>query len=613
MDESVNIGLDFGSLGFRAAYLNGDDPIELQAAGGPDDRARWLIEERAPAAVLGVNFPSVKNRLGRGACENPEEAARIENSVRQELIDLRRLSAEHIGKQPRQLVISVPALYSANRRAALRDLGLSAGFTDVHLLNDSMAAVIGHTANGEDPRTVLVYSLGYSGFEVGLIRVAKGKYRAIGYDGAPSPGGAVFDVLVLRGCLQVFAKLRLWSPGYDLPADEWLKLRGFAERLKEMLSESDDAELVLGIKGAMQQALPLCLSRQEFEGAVRGSIDASLDAAERLLDDANLSITDLQEVLLIGGSAHLGLVQRLVADRFNRQPSASSHELLARGAAIYAARLGQLPTTDTAIIRLDDERNAEAPSSVIPVLNISLAFEDGDKTGSSNAGVHKDPTQPALPVQADTVLTLNSISAVSASDHRGTKGERLPSVETVLANRERVFQYARQLIDQRSHDRAQGFLEGLVEEAKVLLTMIPPRPGSAMKHEAEQILKRCHDLLRKGRYQQAVEFAHMAYAADPESPQVFEQTIDVHCKAAMAHASVDGYKKSMQWLMCAHSHDRTNTVIHDRIAERHFIHAREMAELGNSEEALKALEECQYFNPEHEGAKKLRETIAAAV
>ncbi|MEW6733404.1 MAG: Hsp70 family protein [Acidobacteriota bacterium] len=617
MAEPINIGLDFGSLGLRAAYIAKEQMVSVVANAGWQDPSQWLLSERVPTTVPGVYFPSLKSRLGILSTAYDVASKRAIETVSKALAELHRLVEEQAGRPAGQLVVTVPALYSATHRVALRDLALTAGFGDVHLLNDSMAAVIGHAHQREEPLTALVYSVGYSGFEVGLIRVAKERYWAIAYDGTPILGGEAFDQLIIRDCIQLLTKCRLWLPGYDLVSDGWLKLRNFAERLKEMLSTSEQAELNLGITNSIAQVLQFTLSRKQFEQAITGYVLASLDAAERLLDAANLSIADIDEVLLLGGSTRIGLIQRLVAERFARQPIITSENLFLYGAAIYAANLGALPTTEAALIRSEESQETAHPITTMPLLAVSLPSENSteqglkqmEKSASMEPLLKPDIT---LSVDANLASAIDSqpaISKISGRELMADADKPLIQMETVLADRERLFRYARQLIDQRAYDRGRGFLEGLIQDAQTLLAAIPSRPALMIKREVEQILRHSYELLQENRFQQAVEVAHYAYSVDPENPQIFQQVIDIHCQAAMANTTVEKYQKSIGWLMCAHSHDRTNTKIHDLIAERHFIHAQQMAERDNYAEALKALAESQYFNPEHEGAKALSTSL----
>ena len=82
--------------------------------------------------------------------------------------------------------------------------------------------------------------------------------------------------------------------------------------------------------------------------------------------------------------------------------------------------------------------------------------------------------------------------------------------------------------------------------------------------------------------------------------------IDIHCQAAMAHDTPEGYPSAMKWLMCAQSHDRTNSEIHHRIAERSYLHAVQVSGRGQTDDAMSAIENCLYYDRDHEAAKGLK-------
>jgi molecular chaperone DnaK (HSP70) len=288
MAELINIGLDFGSVGWRAAYVAGEEVVPVPLSGW-ENPAQWLMCEPAPTSVLGVHFPSLKSRLGMESLQSGNMGINAAATVQERFDILRRLVVEQTKQPIGQLVLAVPALYSASRRATLRDLALTVGFSDVHLLNDAMAAVIGHTQRRQESCTVLVYSTGYSGFEVGLLRVARGRYRAIAYDGASAPGGVVFDTLIMRGYLQALATQRLWSPAHSMSSEDWFRLRAMAQHCKELLATEELVELPLNITTrALQQGVRLSLSREDFAQAIADTVAQSLATTERLLDDANL-------------------------------------------------------------------------------------------------------------------------------------------------------------------------------------------------------------------------------------------------------------------------------------------------------------------------------------
>src|SRR5690242_11417358 len=135
MGEPINIGLDFGSMACRAACMIGDDVFPLPAMEKWSGPGQWLTCEREPSSILGVQFPSIKNLLGMETPKQGDAETKPVATVKGVLLDLRRITEEQTGRPPGQLVIAVPALYSSSRRTALREIALSTGFADVHLLN----------------------------------------------------------------------------------------------------------------------------------------------------------------------------------------------------------------------------------------------------------------------------------------------------------------------------------------------------------------------------------------------------------------------------------------------------------------------------------------------
>lgn len=609
MADPINIGLDFGSLGCRAACVVNNVVLPIPMSAKWDEPARWLFCERSPSSVLGVHFPSIKSRVGMEDAEAVTGSQSASAIVSEMLNELHSLVNEHVGRPAGHLVIAVPALYSAARRATLRELALAASFTDVHLLNDSMAAVIAHTHQREAPLTALVYSMGYSGFELGLIRVAKGHFRAIAYDGGSSPGGAGFDALIMRAFLQVLGAHNVWLPLHDFPPDKWLHVRSSAQSIKERLS-TKDAELKLaGDDNRTQRLKKMKFLRKGFEQIFQDPIASTLDAMKKLVEDSNLTISDVDEVLLVGGSTRIPVLQRMIEERFSHQPITHAEGLIAQGAAFYAMRLGMTHVSEAALI-METARETDSAVTLVKVSNPAEALGESVQDDPPQAEQIADSESQTQPI----VLSLNLGVAEQSGDRArasttSSSQADMASLEDVLAGRESLFQHARQLISQGLYDRAEGFLQGLMQDAQILLETIPSRPMPARKLEVDKAFHLSDELLDSGRFQQAVEHAHYAYTLDPENPEVFQRMIDIHCRAAMAHSSIDGYEKSMQWLNCAFDHDRTNTVIHDRIAERHFIHAQQIIEQGNLNEALRAVEHCLYFSPEHAEAKRLKVTL----
>ncbi len=582
MSQPLTIGVDFGSTGLRVAYLGaGGQPSVLPP---PAEPASWILCERHPGCRLGVAFRSVKSRLGApgGAPLEGAALAPLEERVTETFRALKRGVEEHTARAVTEAVLAVPALYSASQRSALRGAVLAAGFSEVHLLNDSVAAAIAQAAHQDRPATVLVCAMGYAGFEFGLVRVARGHYRALGYEGGWSPGGWAFDQLLLESVLGFFEerRLRLESAGWD--AARWLRLRAMTEWVKERLSVEARVAFPFMLQSADGRPLgQLLLGRAGFEEAIRPSCLRALEQVAGLLEHAGLAAEELDAVLLVGGSTQSPALQAMVASVLGREPLLLDREALARGAALFTAQLGSRP----AVAGAEQERasagagNGEVTAD-LAALRAALAVADS----------------PPAPVTEER-LVLVAGDGPDGSSH---------GVQPLL-------QPAQHLLEQGRTVEARALLEELVREASAMLQRLDggasPAPLSSGVILARRALARAQQLLKKGQYEEAVRESHLAWEQDRDNPDTFEGMIDVHCQAATARNTAEGYADAQRWLQCAYTHDESNTRVRSLIADRHFAHARQLTEQGRRKQALETLEHCFAWNPEHPGARELQANL----
>jgi hypothetical protein len=125
-----------------------------------------------------------------------------------------------------------------------------------------------------------------------------------------------------------------------------------------------------------------------------------------------------------------------------------------------------------------------------------------------------------------------------------------------------------------------------------------PSAGSLSRRLALRALQRAEKLLADNRLQEAVSSSHQAYQDDGDSPQVLAAMLDIHCRAAHAHNTVDGYPKALEWLQCANGHDPGNIDIRKAIADRHLLHARQLLQLGRESDAADAAGRAFQMRPE---------------
>ncbi|MCI0438964.1 MAG: Hsp70 family protein, partial [Chloroflexi bacterium] len=305
------------------------------------------------------------------------------------------------------------------------------------------------------------------------------------------------------------------------------------------------------------------------------------------------SPSDIDSLLLTGGGGRIPLVGRALSKKLEREPTVCGDNAIAEGAAFYAASFDTLAVNDAPFFIRDE-------SSRIPAMSTmrGLRYE-----------ARASERQPSDSATVSLVLKVHSAQPTAPTPN-AAEGGNSSSQESAAADRERLFNYARRLIQQGFYDAAIELLQGLSKEAQSLLESALSLKKSRLGQEIEQLLRRGHELLDDGNFEQAVEHSHRAYSLATEDPDVFEEMIGIHCQAAMRNSSEEGYEKSMQWLSCILRLDRTNTQIHKHIAERNFLHAQQTSSRGDIAAALKALSECLSFNPEHLEAQALKNAIS---
>lgn len=344
MSTSLHIGLDFGSLGYRAAYMLGNDIVTVPA---PPEDIDWLgmilAQPDAEARPFGLTFTSLKYYLGIGRPLLLGNATQpTESLVGDSLMKIRGKISTFAGDEADRAVLAVPARYSAFRRAALRQTAQAAGFRQVDLINDCTAAALGHTSGRQQPGTLLVYSMGFHGFECSLMRYARQQLRELAHDGAEVPGGRDADLQVMAlaiGTLEekmgVKVPFRVWT------SQHWFELRALAVSVKERLTGSGEETAEMALPSYLTNADPvrLVVSREMLDHLISPAVESTLKIVERVLDEANLTASDVDEVVLVGGSTRLNAVQKAMEAMFGPKLVQPRDDQIARGAAVQAQRL----------------------------------------------------------------------------------------------------------------------------------------------------------------------------------------------------------------------------------------------------------------------------------
>jgi molecular chaperone DnaK (HSP70) len=251
-------------------------------------------------------------------------------------IILRRLKEDaeaYLGEPVTDAVITVPAYFDDGARRATQDAGAIAGLTVHRVLNEPTAAALAYGANRPTVGTVLVYDLGGGTFDVTIMRIADGEFETLATSGDRNLGGFDWDNALMRLINERFQA----AGGPDLLDDDRTEadLRDRAEWAKHALTMMPAARVVISAGGSTQT---IEVTRAEFEEVTSHLVSRTRDLAEILIEDAGLVWSDIDRVLLAGGSTRMPAVRAMVAKMSRRvaESAVNPDEIVALGAAVQA-------------------------------------------------------------------------------------------------------------------------------------------------------------------------------------------------------------------------------------------------------------------------------------
>lgn len=294
-----------------------------------------------------VPYPIVKADNGDAWVEaNGEKMAPPQVSA-QVLMKMKKTAEDFLGETVTEAVITVPAYFNDSQRQATKDAGRIAGLEVRRIINEPTAAALayGMDKKGGD-RTIAVYDLGGGTFDISIIEVAdvdgEKQFEVLSTNGDTFLGGEDFDLALIEYLADEFKK----DSGIDLKGDPLAmqRLKEGAEKAKIELSSSQQTEVNLPYITADASGpkhLVVKLSRAKLESLVGDLVERSLEPVKKALKDADMSASDVDEVLLVGGQTRMPLVQEKVAGFFGKEPKkdVNPDEAVAMGAAIQGAVL----------------------------------------------------------------------------------------------------------------------------------------------------------------------------------------------------------------------------------------------------------------------------------
>uniref|UniRef100_A0A8C1P4J9 Stress-70 protein, mitochondrial n=1 Tax=Cyprinus carpio TaxID=7962 RepID=A0A8C1P4J9_CYPCA len=269
------------------------------------------------------------------------------------LMKMKETAESYLGHAVKNAVITVPAYFNDSQRQATKDAGQIAGLNVLRVINEPTAAALAYGLDKTQDKIIAVYDLGGGTFDISVLEIQKGVFEVKSTNGDTFLGGEDFDQHLLRHIVKEFKR----ESGVDLTKDSMAlqRVREAAEKAKCELSSSLQTDInlpYLTMDASGPKHLNMKLTRSQFEGIVADLIRRTVAPCQKAMQDAEVSKSDIGEVLLVGGMSRMPKVQQTVQDLFGRAPSKSVNpdEAVAIGAAIQG---GVLAGDVTDVLLLD--------------------------------------------------------------------------------------------------------------------------------------------------------------------------------------------------------------------------------------------------------------------
>ncbi len=292
-------------------------------------------EKMVPYEIVGAADELVKVDVGGKHYTPPEISAMI-------LQYLKDYAEEYLGQKVTDAVITVPAYFNDSQRQATKDAGTIAGLEVKRIINEPTAASLAYGLNKKANEKIAVFDLGGGTFDISILEVGEGVFQVLSTNGDTHLGGDDFDQALINFIADEFKK----EQGIDLREDQMAlqRLKEAAEKAKCELSTSLQTEVNLPFITAVDgnpKHLLVKVTRAQFEALVEGLINRTRQPCLSAIQDANLNPSEIDEVILVGGSTRIPAVQEICKTIFGKEPNKSVNpdEVVALGAALQGGIL----------------------------------------------------------------------------------------------------------------------------------------------------------------------------------------------------------------------------------------------------------------------------------
>jgi molecular chaperone DnaK len=372
------IGIDLGTTNSVVAVMEGGEPVVIANQEGgrttpsivaftkSGERLAGQVAKRQAVTNAENTVYSIKRFMGRRYDEVNEEMKMVpykvtrlsNNDARVEIMGkeysppeisamilqkLKTAAEDYLGQKVDKAVITVPAYFNDSQRQATKDAGRIAGLEVLRIINEPTAAALAYGLDKKKDETIAVYDFGGGTFDISILEVGEGVVEVKATNGDTHLGGDNLDQRIIDWIIDEFRK----DQGIDLSKDKMAlqRLKEAAEKAKMELSTVQETEITLPFVTADATGpkhLNLKLTRAKFEALVDDLLQRSVGPCKQALQDAGVKPSDIDEVVLVGGTTRIPKVQAIVRELFGKEPhkGVNPDEVVAVGAAVQAGVLG---------------------------------------------------------------------------------------------------------------------------------------------------------------------------------------------------------------------------------------------------------------------------------